>query len=313
MVSLTEYVGLAIVLGCLLGTGLWSMTAAMPRLRAPRLSERIAPYLLDISDEARQMTQRRVADPLPVLGRLLGPSISRAANLLSATLGGNVSVAKWLAQSGSPLTVQQFRARQVLAASAGLVVGIGFGVVLVQNSRPMAAVAMPIVLAVTGVIACDLVLRRRATTRVSQISEEVPTVLEFLSLSLSAGEGITDALRRIARVGSGELSVELRRVLVDTSAGVPVADALTTCAGRVDSPSLTRAIEQMCAAMEHGSPIAQVLRAQAQDARDDLKRTLLEAAGRKEVAMLVPLVLLILPLSIAFALLPGIFVLRAGF
>ncbi|MCW4458141.1 type II secretion system F family protein [Microbacterium sp. MPKO10] len=305
--------GLAVVLGCMLGVGLWSVAAVVPRVGARRLSERIAPYLLDVSEEARQLTERRVSDPLPVLGRLLSPVVGRAVRALSALLGGNVSVEKWLAQAGWSLNVQQFRVRQVLLGGAGIVAGSALGVVFAQNGRPMAGVAMPFAVAAAAVVGCDVYLRRRAASRVTRISEEVPTVLEFLSLSLSAGEGIVDALRRIARIGSGELSVEVRLTLVDISAGVPVAVALTRCAARVGSPSLTRAVEQMRAAMEHGSPIAQVLRAQAQDARDDLKRSLLEAAGRKEVAMLVPLVLLILPLSIAFALLPGIFVLRAGF
>jgi tight adherence protein C len=56
-----------------------------------------------------------------------------------------------------------------------------------------------------------------------------------------------------------------------------------------------------------------VLRAQAQDSRDQAKRELLESAGRKEVAMLVPLVFLILPTTIAFAIFPGIMVLQLGF
>ncbi|WP_244971507.1 type II secretion system F family protein [Paramicrobacterium chengjingii] len=313
MVSMTNTVGVALVFGCLLGTGLWSLSAAVPQIGARRLSERIAPYLLDVSDEARQLMERRVSDPLPVLGRLLGPVLGRAARVLSAALGGNVAVEKWLSQSGWTVSVQQFRTRQVLAGAAGLVGGAGLGIAFAQNGRTVVALLMPLALAVAAVVSCDLLLRRRAASRVARISEEVPTVLEFLSLSLSAGEGLVDALRRVAEIGSGELSVELKRALVDTAAGSPVAIALTRCAARVDSPPLTRAVEQMCAAMEHGSPIAQVLRAQAQDAREEFKRNLLEAAGRKEVAMLVPLVLLILPLSIAFALLPGIFVLRSGF
>ena len=69
----------------------------------------------------------------------------------------------------------------------------------------------------------------------------------------------------------------------------------------------------LSAALERGSPLAEVLRAQAQDARDEAKRTLLEIAGKKEVAMLVPLVFLILPLSILFAIYPGVFVLQSGF
>ncbi|MDQ1581930.1 MAG: tight adherence protein, partial [Microbacteriaceae bacterium] len=66
-------------------------------------------------------------------------------------------------------------------------------------------------------------------------------------------------------------------------------------------------------ALERGTPLAEVLRAQAQDARDETKRALIELAGKKEVAMLVPLVFLILPVTVLFAIFPGIFVLQAGF
>jgi tight adherence protein C len=65
-------------------------------------------------------------------------------------------------------------------------------------------------------------------------------------------------------------------------------------------------------ALDRGTPLVEVLRAQAQDSRDDAKRRLLELAGRKEVAMLFPLVFLILPITIAFAIFPGILVLQMG-
>ena len=42
------------------------------------------------------------------------------------------------------------------------------------------------------------------------------------------------------------------------------------------------------------------------------KRALIESAGRKEIAMLVPLVFMILPLSVLFAVFPGILMLRLG-
>jgi tight adherence protein C len=69
----------------------------------------------------------------------------------------------------------------------------------------------------------------------------------------------------------------------------------------------------MIGALERGTPLAEVLRAQAHDARGVAKRELMESGGKKEVMMLVPLVFLILPLTIVFAIFPGIFVLRSGF
>ena len=62
--------------------------------------------------------------------------------------------------------------------------------------------------------------------------------------------------------------------------------------------------------MERGTPLAEVLRSQAQDVRDQDKRELMEMAGRKEIAMMVPLVFMVLPLSVLFAVFPGIAILQ---
>ena len=69
----------------------------------------------------------------------------------------------------------------------------------------------------------------------------------------------------------------------------------------------------MRGALERGTPLSQTLQAQAVDARDAAKRELLEAAGKKEISMLVPLVFGLLPTTVAFALWPGIYVLQVGF
>ena len=63
-------------------------------------------------------------------------------------------------------------------------------------------------------------------------------------------------------------------------------------------------------ALERGTPLAQVLRAQAQDVREEGRRLVVESAGRKEIQMLVPVVFLILPVTILFAVYPGLLYLR---
>jgi tight adherence protein C len=52
--------------------------------------------------------------------------------------------------------------------------------------------------------------------------------------------------------------------------------------------------------------MAEVLRAQAADVRALGKRQLLEAGGKKEILMMVPVVFLILPITILFAFFPGL-------
>ena len=62
----------------------------------------------------------------------------------------------------------------------------------------------------------------------------------------------------------------------------------------------------MSIAVERGTPLADVLRAQAVDVREEGKRYLLESAGKREIGMLVPVVFFVLPLTIVFALFPGL-------
>jgi tight adherence protein C len=270
---------------------------------------------VDVSADARQLLDRRTADPLPLFGVLIDPIIGRARRWLGVIAGGNDVIQRRLRQAGSSVSVDEFRLKQLAwvagGAGCGIVVATAIGA---AQAIPLAArVALVIVAGVAGFFGRDYLLQRKAAARIQRMSKELPTVLEFMTLSLSAGEGILDAVRRISRISHGELAAELATVIADVSSGLPLAECLGMLSSEVQLPALTRAIEQIVGALERGTPLAEVLRAQAQDARDDAKRELLEVSGKKEVAMLVPLVFLILPTTIAIAIFPGIFVLQLGF
>lgn len=89
-----------------------------------------------------------------------------------------------------------------------------------------------------------------------------------------------------------------------------MVSALERMAARTSLPALARFVDGMAIAVERGTPLADVLRAQATDVREMGRRALLEAGGRKEIAMLVPVVFLVLPVTIIFALFPGFYSLR---
>jgi tight adherence protein C len=315
VVRVSATVAWALVAGLVLGIGFWMIASATPRMSRPRLARRVAPYVIDISAGARDSLAPASPGPLPVFGMLLAPLVQPVQRALDSALGGSSIIARRLRQSGSTATVGDFRSQQVLFSLAGAALGVGAGFAFAQV-RPMpfaAQAALPVVLAVIGIVARDQWLARAARARLRRLSDELPVVLEFLTLSLSAGEGVLDAMRRVARVSAGELSAELARVVAAVNTGLPLADTLSALARDLELPALTRCVEQVVGALDRGSPLAEVLRAQAQDARDEAKRELLEVAGKKEVAMLVPLVFLILPVTIAFAIFPGIFVLQVGF
>jgi tight adherence protein C len=65
-------------------------------------------------------------------------------------------------------------------------------------------------------------------------------------------------------------------------------------------------VQGLVVAIDRGTPLAGVLHAQATDVRESAKRALLEAGGQKELQMMVPVVFLILPVTVLFALYPGL-------
>ena len=141
---------------------------------------------------------------------------------------------------------------------------------------------------------------------------EFPTIAELLALSVGAGEGPVAAMERVAAMARGEMSRELSTTLSMVRSGVPLARALEGLADRTSLASLTRFAEGVAVAVERGTPLAEVLRAQAQDVREASRRSLMESGGRKEVLMMIPVVFLILPVTVVFAIFPSITTLQVG-
>lgn len=305
----------AIVLGSGLGLGVWLLLGALPGFAGPKLASRVAPYVAQFSDGARDFLASHSKARMPFVGTLLVPLSARLRSMVSATLGGSSSIALKLRQAGVRTEVAEFRYRQLLWAAAGATVGLVLVILLVPGRMEAipAAFAALAVGAGAGFTLKQQLLYRKAKRRLERIAAEMPVVLEFLTLSLSAGEGILDSLRRVSQLGKGELASELGLVVVEVNSGTAVSDALKRLAVELRVPALDRCVDQLLGALERGTPLAEVLRAQAQDAREESKRNLLELAGRKEVAMMIPLVFGVLPVSIIFAVFPGIFVLQLGF
>ncbi|MFT4233615.1 MAG: type II secretion system F family protein, partial [Microbacterium sp.] len=113
-------------------------------------------------------------------------------------------------------------------------------------------------------------------------------------------------------LGHGELTAELRSVVVDVRTGDGLPDALSSRARPLRGTPGRRTGEHLVAAIDRGAPLAQALQALAGDAREEGKRSLIERAGRNEILMLLPLVFFLLPLSVLFAVFPGVVMLRLG-
>ena len=214
-----------------------------------------------------------------------------------------------LARAGSHDSPGEYRLEQVALSALGACVG-GACAIVIDASAPLRVVILSAVGALAGAMSREWRLTRQARQRRRRLEEQLPAAAELLAFALAAGESPHGALVRVARTMNGELASEFAMVVGDMRSGTAVESALRAMAGRTASEMIGRFADGMLLAIERGTPLADVMRAQAADARSDSRRRLLELAGRKDVAMLVPVVFLILPTVVVVALFPGLHGLR---
>ncbi|MFL6136736.1 MAG: type II secretion system F family protein [Frankiaceae bacterium] len=299
--------------GALLGagtaTGLVLAIASAPPLRRPRLHARIAPYVRDSAAPSRLLSAPvRTLTPLPTLERLIRPILGDLVRVVDRAMGGVGSTRRRLDASGSDLTLEQFRVEQVLWGAGGLLGGVVLTLLLLASDpgrSPVPLLLLTVVTTLGGVVGRDRYLTHQVRERERRMVAEFPTVAELLALAVAAGEGPVAALERITTISRGELVRELARALADARAGASLVQALDGIARRTSLPLLARFVDGITIAVERGTPLAEVLRAQAVDVREAGKRSLMDAAGKKEIAMMMPIVFLILPTTILFLLYPG--------
>jgi tight adherence protein C len=298
-------------LGAVIALGLILVVAGLPASRRPGLEARMAPYLRDAPRPSRLLAMRQEAGG-PGLVPLMRPVVRDLGRGVERLLGGAASVRRRLLRAGLTPDVESFRAEQVVWGVAGGVAGAAVAALLYVRGR---GAVVPLVLLVLcavgcGIVARDQMLTRAARRREERILQEFPTVAELLALAVGAGEGATGALERVCRLSQGELSGELRRCLADARAGANLPAALEGLAGRTGLMSLARFVDGIVVAVERGTPLADVLRSQAQDVREAGRRAVMEEGGKKEIAMMVPVVFLVLPVTVLFAVYPGFTFLR---
>ena len=301
------------LLGGVAGAGLLLVVLRIGVLRRPQLADRVLPYLRDLPLRDQRPALRTVSSsPTSAAAGIFGPVLRSAADLVERVMGGSSSVRRRLQRAGLERTVQDFRIEQVIWGLVGF--GAAAAVSLVRALGGVGSAGSVVVFCVLGFV-CGVFLRdNRLSTQVRnrerQILTEFPTVAELLALSVAAGESPVSALDRVVRRSHGALSADLGDVLARIRTGEPVGAAFESLASSTGLPIVARFATGITVAMERGTPLADVLHAQAADVREAGRRLLIETAARKEIAMMAPVVFFVLPVTILFAFYPGVLGLR---
>jgi tight adherence protein C len=140
----------------------------------------------------------------------------------------------------------------------------------------------------------------------SKIEAEFPAMIEMLTLALSAGETPLTAMRRISICANGLLADEFARTVRHVHAGEPFHIALDRMGRSLHSFLIRRFVDAFITAMARGAPVIEVLSRHALEARENQRNRILGAAAKAEISMMIPVVFLILPISILFALWPSL-------
>jgi tight adherence protein C len=275
--------------------------SGLPPLRRRGLAPRVEPYVSGL--HGRPSTLLDDAAAPASLRRWLEARAERVGG------GGRAALERRLRAAGLDPSVGRFRVEQLAWAGAcGLGAASVAGAAAGAGARvsPGGALVLVALAAASGAAARDWRLGRQVDARRGALEEQLPTAIDLVTLAIMSGESVPAAFARVAVLLPGAVGDELGAVVADVRAGVPALDALHALKKRMPGRGAARFVDALCTGIERGTPLADVLRAQADDARDARRRALLEAGGRREVAMLVPVVFLIMPVVVLFALYPSL-------
>jgi tight adherence protein C len=196
----------------------------------------------------------------------------------------------------------------------------GFGVAgLIFNLKPAPVTSLDMRIRVPVALATptertpinlmqSLVFRMRSlnSPKIERALFELPEIIDLLAVCLKAGDGIYQAFEKVVPRSTGQLARELGKILVAVQYGAAFSEEIKKLPNVLPHPQFQELASKVSLAINRGSPLAQMLKDQGESARSEIKNLLIRQAGRNETRMLFPLVFLILPVTVLFAIYPSL-------
>jgi flagellar protein FlaJ len=144
--------------------------------------------------------------------------------------------------------------------------------------------------------------------RVDAIEQNTPDFLRQIASLLRAGVGIETALEDISKQGSGPLSDELKRAVIEMKIGSTFDDSLISMGERLKSKTLDRTFRMIIEGKRVGGSLSDVIETVAEDLRAVLA---LKRERRANVMMSVMFLIIAAIVAAPFAL--GMIMIYSGF
>jgi len=222
------------------------------------------------------------------------PQLAVARGLLAA----EIRRAGW---RESPERVVAF---SVIASGGLAALGLSSAVV----AAPGTAAALAVAGGLAGTGAVVYALRSTVTRRRNRLTRELAPLLELFVLELSGGGSAMSALGSVTMQLDGELSAELRRLLIaaHVSGSATFESRLREYSDRLRLPALASLATILTASREFGTGVTQGVRALAADLRRDQRRELIAHSRRALNHVLFPAAIGVLLPFLAILLFPAV-------
>jgi len=145
------------------------------------------------------------------------------------------------------------------------------------------------------------------------VDAELLNLTEMLATILLAGESLFQAISYLTKISRSQLATEFAVLLKRVELGGDLTGELSALCQRLPTDSIREFSNKLSLAMARGTPLANSLLSLAGSLRASTASALLRRAGVNETKMLIPVVLLICPVTIIFALYPSSQFLALGF
>ena len=267
------------------------------------LTERLRPYAPgDTSTTARSgvFSVNSFRDVIGPLAREIGERLARL-------FGVDEDLASRLERVHSPVTVTEFRVRQLgwTAATFG-----GGAVVAVAAGLP-GAIGVLFVLGLP--LLTFLVIEQRLATESARwqrrVFLELPILAEQLGMLLSAGYSLGAALNRLAARGKGNCGRDLARVCGRIRHGLSELDALREWSSLERVDALDRLVSILMLNREAGD-LGRLISEEARSIRRDVHRELVATVERRGQQVWIPVTVATLVPGVIFLAIPFIEAMR---
>jgi tight adherence protein C len=297
----------------LFGLGLYLLVTGQPIGRPrPSLGERLR--RLDVDERIRTELERREARPVfmsAALEGMLRPVLDDLGRLARAVLGrfglgGGAELERSLAAVRPGVEPVQFFGEKVATGLLGFCLCPALAWLDVAPLGPW-----PVWLwgaaGAAGFLAPDWQLEAAIARRRTAALMELPALLDQLTIAVSAGLALEQALIQVARHASGVVAAELQRATREMALGQrTLVGALEAMGERGAVPELARLADQLRAASAQGLPLVQTLGAQAEALREQKRLRIIEEGGKATTRMVIPTALLIFPSLFLVLLVPAV-------